>query len=63
MLGTSSVWLSVDTSASKCSIQRFVITEKAPNRAFSWLKTVSIVIFEPMSQIHVYLPCLVKVPV
>ena len=26
------------TSASKSSIQRFVITEKAPTRAFSWLK-------------------------
>ena len=25
-------------SASKSSIQRFVITEKAPTRAFSWLK-------------------------
>ena len=27
-----------DTSASKSSIRRFVITEKAPTRAFSWLK-------------------------
>ena len=26
------------TSASKSSIRRFVITEKAPTRAFSWLK-------------------------
>ena len=26
------------TSASKCSIRRFVSTEKAPTRAFSWLK-------------------------
>ena len=26
----------VHGSASKCSIQRFVITEKAPTRAFSW---------------------------
>ena len=41
MLGTSSVWLSVDTSASKCSIQRFVITENAPSRAFSWLKAAT----------------------
>ena len=29
---------SVTTSASKKSIRRFVITEKAPTRAFSWLK-------------------------
>ena len=28
----------VETSASKSSIRRFVITEKAPTRAFSWLK-------------------------
>ena len=28
----------VDTSASKSSIRRFVITEKASTRAFSWLK-------------------------
>ena len=28
----------VFTSASKRSIRRFVITEKAPTRAFSWLK-------------------------
>ena len=28
----------VCTSASKSSIRRFVITEKAPTRAFSWLK-------------------------
>ena len=26
------------TGASKSSIRRFVITEKAPTRAFSWLK-------------------------
>ena len=31
-----SVW--VNSSASKSSIRRFVITEKAPTRAFSWLK-------------------------
>ena len=30
-----------DTSASKSSIRRFVITEKAPTRAFSWLKAAS----------------------
>ena len=29
------------TSASKRSIRRFVITEKAPTRAFSWLKAVT----------------------
>ena len=28
----------LEASASKSSIQRFVITEKAPTRAFSWLK-------------------------
>ena len=31
----------VPTSASKSSIQRFVITEKAPTRAFSWLKAAT----------------------
>ena len=31
----------VTTSASKISIRRFVITEKAPTRAFSWLKVLS----------------------
>ena len=29
------------SSASKSSIRRFVITEKAPTRAFSWLKTAN----------------------
>ena len=29
------------SSASKSSIQRFVITEKAPTRAFSWLKVAT----------------------
>ena len=29
------------SSASKCSIRRFVITEKAPTRAFSWLKAAT----------------------
>ena len=33
--------LCVTTSASKSSIQRFVITEKAPTRAFSWLKAAT----------------------
>ena len=28
-------------SASKSSIRRFVITEKAPTRAFSWLKVAT----------------------
>ena len=28
----------IDISASKSPIRRFVITEKAPTRAFSWLK-------------------------
>ena len=29
------------TSASKSSIRRFVITEKAPTRSFSWLKAAT----------------------
>ena len=29
------------TSASKISIRRFVITEKAPTRAFSWMKAAT----------------------
>ena len=33
--------LRVQASASKSSIRRFVITEKAPTRAFSWLKAAS----------------------
>ena len=32
---------SLDTSASKSSIRMFVITEKAPTRAFSWLKAAT----------------------
>ena len=32
---------SVVASASKRSIRRFVITEKAPTRAFSWLKAAT----------------------
>ena len=32
---------SVCSSASKSSIRRFVITEKAPTRAFSWLKAAT----------------------
>merc|ERR1712155_340277 len=31
----------VEASASKSSIRRFVITEKAPTRAFSWLKAAT----------------------
>ena len=31
----------VQTSASKISIRSFVITEKAPTRAFSWLKAAT----------------------
>ena len=31
----------VRNSASKRSIRRFVITEKAPTRAFSWLKAAT----------------------
>ena len=33
----------IATSASKSSIRSFVITEKAPTSAFSWVKAVSIV--------------------
>ena len=33
--------LRVIDSASKSSIRRFVITEKAPSRAFSWLKAAT----------------------
>ena len=39
------VWLKMKentlVSASKSSIRRFVITEKAPTRAFSWLKAAT----------------------
>ena len=31
----------IQPSASKSSIRRFVITEKAPTRAFSWLKAAT----------------------
>ena len=37
--GTRARW--VLSSASKSSIRRFVITEKAPTRAFSWLKAAT----------------------
>merc|ERR1712218_618956 len=37
----SQVSQSVVISASKSSIRRFVITEKAPTRAFSWLKAAT----------------------
>ena len=33
--------LNMQARASKRSIRRFVITEKAPTRAFSWLKAAS----------------------
>ena len=33
--------IKIITSASKRSIRRFVITEKAPTRAFSWLKAAT----------------------
>ena len=33
--------VSASTSVSKSSIRRFVITEKAPTRAFSWLKAAT----------------------
>ena len=33
--------LKVNISASKSSIRRFVITEKAPTRVFSWLKAAT----------------------
>ena len=36
----------VVTSASKSSIRRFVITEKAPTRAFSWLKAATTVPYD-----------------
>ena len=32
---------SIITSASKSSVRRFVIPEKAPTRAFSWLKAAT----------------------
>ena len=35
---TSALTQIITNSASKTSIRRFVITEKAPTRAFSWLK-------------------------
>ena len=40
-LGVSFPWQELVTSASKRSIRRFVITEKAPTRAFSWLKAAT----------------------
>ena len=39
--GLFSCWLLLLDSASKRSIQRFVIMEKAPTRAFSWLKAAT----------------------
>ena len=40
-LETSKVTVLLSSSASKSSIRRFVITEKAPTRAFSWLKAAT----------------------
>ena len=44
----------VANSASKSSIRRFVITEKAPTRAFSWLKAIMII--ASRTQFHVERP-------
>ena len=41
MMLFAALQLQVTTSASKRSIRRFVITEKAPTRAFSWLKAAT----------------------
>ena len=38
---SNQVLVSMSSSASKSSIRRFVITEKAPSRAFSWLKAAT----------------------
>ena len=38
---TETQWCAVCDSASKRSIRSFVITEKAPTRAFSWLKAAT----------------------
>ena len=44
-------------SASKRSIRRFVITEKVPTRAFSWLKVATTAFtFELQTQFHVERP-------
>ena len=39
--GAGLAWPAKQASASKSSIRRFVITEKAPTRAFSWLKAAT----------------------
>ena len=41
MLRMDSQVAAVEISASKSSIRRFVSTEKAPTRAFSWLKAAT----------------------
>ena len=41
LLQLADLYSVVDSSASKRSIRRFVITEKAPTRAFSWLKAAT----------------------
>ena len=40
-------------SASKSSIRRFVITEKAPTRAFSWLKAATTGVYPTVSQCEI----------
>ena len=49
LLFISAAYSTVDISASKSSIRRFVITEKAPTRAFSW----SLMIIALRTQFHV----------
>ena len=39
--GPGNTELSLVSSTSKSSIRRFVLTEKAPTRAFSWLKAAT----------------------
>ena len=40
-------------SASKSSIRRFVITEKAPTRTFSWLKAATTGVYPTVSQCEI----------
>ena len=40
-MATAIIGAHTATSASKSSIRRFLITEKAPTRAFSWLKAAT----------------------
>ena len=48
---------SLTTSASKKSIRRFVITEKAPTRAFSWLKAATIALTFKIRAAHRLVNC------